>query len=63
MNFSWYFDLRGIRHVTCNNVLLVSLKNSPYKNAIIIGRGKKPPCNWRRKHDCKIQNYGNNTHI
>jgi hypothetical protein len=39
MNFSWYFDLRGIRHVTCNNVLLVSLKKSLYKNTII-GRRK-----------------------
>jgi hypothetical protein len=40
MDFSWYFDFRGIKHVTCNNDLLVSLKKFPYKNTIIIGRGK-----------------------
>lgn len=41
MDFSWYFDFKGIKHVTCNNDILVSLKKSPYKNTIIIGRGKK----------------------
>jgi hypothetical protein len=40
MDFSWYSNFRGIMHVTCNNDLLVSLKNFPSKNTIFIGRGK-----------------------
>jgi hypothetical protein len=40
IDFSWYFDFKGIMHVIGNNDRLVSLKNSLFTNIVIIGRGK-----------------------